>query len=257
MNTITYRPLTASDHAAAKTMIDEAFQIHRYATTPGVLAAVLEVYLRDCLAASTYSRVAVRDGKAVGLILGRAEGQPPLPGRLQHRLASRAGMAWIALTGRRDRNSLGSHFAFARIYRDLKRRVTDITDDELTLFVVDPAARGAGVGRNLYEHFVQYLHASGRDRFHLFTDTGCTYGFYDRMGLVCASAVIHPMHIGGAVEEMGVFLYTGEVARRESEHSRGATAPPKPATEGHGEHGDAGASCDTRRHAAVGVRPSP
>lgn len=55
-------------------------------------------------------------------------------------------------------------------------------DAEYVLFVTSSAARGKGVGASMITRFEDYLQANGARSYWLFTDTGCTYDWYDRHG---------------------------------------------------------------------------
>ena len=70
MTNIVYRPYQPQDAEDIKKIINEAFYIHRYVTGRLVLDSALEIYLRERLLASTWTRVAVQDGRVVGVIMG-------------------------------------------------------------------------------------------------------------------------------------------------------------------------------------------
>ena len=192
-------------------MIDQAFYVHKYARTPALLASALEVYLRERLAASTYARVAVRDGRAVGILMGQVAGQPWLKGRVSHRLSVAAHTAKIVLTGFRERAGLLQSFFFQDAYRQMHAqalRAGPLTD-ELTLFAVDASARGLGIGSRLYRDYLDHLRAHGRSDFYLYTDSLCTYQFYERQGMSRAAEREITLHLRDEPEPVGVYLYTG------------------------------------------------
>lgn len=209
MNEITYRPLSPADHEDVKALIDQAFHVNRYARKQDVRDSVLEVYMRDCLAVSTYSRVAVMDSHVVGLILARADGQPRLPGSLRHRATSWAHMAMIALTGLSDLPSIAQYRIIHRSYRELRAEVGTALNNEITLFAVAEAIRGRGVGRHLFEDALGYLRSQGQRTFFLYTDTECSYGFYDSRGLTRAATRDISMTLAGRPYDLQVFLYAG------------------------------------------------
>lgn len=45
-------------------------------------------------------------------------------------------------------------------------------------------ARGNGVGKRLFQDLLAYVRSQDINRFYLFTDTSCNYGFYEHQGLV-------------------------------------------------------------------------
>jgi predicted N-acetyltransferase YhbS len=209
MSEITYRPITPADHQDVKALIDQAFAVGRFARKPPVLDSVLEVFLRECLTVSTYSRVAVREGHVVGLILARAAGQPRLPGSLRHRATSWTHMARIAVTGLSDLPSIAQYRTILRSYRELRAEVGTRPDNEITLFAVAEETRGRGVGGRLFEDAMGYLRSHGQQSFFLYTDTDCSHGFYDHRGLTRAATRDISMTLGGRRHDLRVFLYTG------------------------------------------------
>lgn len=209
---ISYRSFESQDADDIKRMVDEAFSIHRYAPRPQLLHSALEVYLRECLAASTYAEVAVIDGRTVGVMMGRVAGQPRLPGRFRHHVVAWAHMIKLAITGFAHRRTLLQHFAFTTTYRNLRAQVQTPLTDELTLFAVDETTRGLGVGTALYERFLGHLQDHGRTDFYLYTDSWCTYQFYESRGMTRAAEQNLTLRFEDKPEAVGVYLYAGTAA---------------------------------------------
>ena len=211
MAPVTYRDYDPQDAGDVKAIIDEAFFIHRYVNGTRLHASVLEVYLRDCLLSSSYAHVAVRDDRVIGVLMGRVSGEARLSGAIGNSLRMAGHMLTLAVLGFRQRRSLRSFFAFTRVYRSLRRQSTTPLTDEVTLFAVASAARGLGAGKALYAAFLEHLRERGRTSFCLFTDTLCTYGFYDKHGMTRAASQDLTVYLDGEPEVVGVYLYTGTV----------------------------------------------
>jgi len=209
VSTIEYRPYGPQDAGDVKAMIDDAFSIHKYARAPHLLRSALEVYLRECLAASSYTEVAVVEGRAVGILMGRVQGQPRLPGATANRVRTWAHMAKIALTGFAERKTLVEYFSFNRVYRKLRTMTSGPLTDELTLFAVDASTRGLGVGGALYQNFLDHLRSHGRTDFYLYTDSLCTYQFYERQGMTRVAEQDITLHLDQTPQVVGVYLYAG------------------------------------------------
>ncbi|MGI5122723.1 GNAT family N-acetyltransferase [Marinactinospora thermotolerans] len=211
MADIVYRPYHERDAADVKSMINEAFHIHRYMKKKHLLNSALEVYLRERLLASTYTRVAVKDGRAVGVIMGRVPGRPRVPHAGRNRLLTWFHMGRIAVTGLSDLPSLAQYFKFDGVYRRLRHSTSAPLTDELTLFAVDASTRGTGVGKALYQDYLRHLRDQGRTDFYLYTDSLCSYGFYESRGMTRAAAEEMQIRLDGETEPLGVFLYAGQV----------------------------------------------
>lgn len=212
MTKIQYRPYQPQDADAVKAIINQAFTIDRFVKEPRLLDGALEVYLRDCLLKSTYAQVAVRDGRAVGILMGRVTGRERLPGRLGNRLRHAWNMAKTAVLGITEYKSLIQIFAFDTVYANLRNIATAPTTDELTLFAVDASTRGHGVGKHLFDAYMGHLREHGREDFYLYTDTRCTYGFYEKQGMTRAAEQDMTIRLDGKPETLGVFLYAGQSA---------------------------------------------
>ena len=211
---VTYRPFRAHDAGDVtdtRAIIDEAFFIHRYVRRPVLLDSLLEVYLRGSLLVSSYAQVAVRDGRVIGVLMGRVSGEPRLAGAFRSALLVAGHMLRLAVVGFPERRSLRQFFAFNRTYRRLRRAATAPLTDELTLFAVEAEARGLGVGRSLYEGFLTRLREHGRKDFYLYTDTLSTYGFYERRGMTRAASEDLTVYLDGEPTVVGVYLYAGRV----------------------------------------------
>ncbi|QAY69470.1 GNAT family N-acetyltransferase [Xylanimonas protaetiae] len=209
MTEIQYRPYLEQDAQDVKAIINQAFSIDRFVKEPRLLGGALEVYLRTCLLASTYARVAVQDGRVVGILMGRVSGHERLPGRLRNRLLTGSHMARLAVLGVTEHRSLRQYFQFDAVYARLRKAATAPTTDELTLFAVDASTRGLGVGKALYDTYLDHLREHGRSDFYLYTDTRCSYGFYEKQGMTRAAAEDMTIRLDGTPETLGVFLYAG------------------------------------------------
>lgn len=208
-----YRHYQEHDAATIKRIVNDAFRIHRYAPTARLLDSALEVYLRECLLASTYTRVAVRGQDVVGIVMGRIPGQPRVPGTAKNRLRLWTHLARLAITGGPHLRTLMQHFKFGRAYARLRKSAGVPLTDELTLFAVDASARGTGAGTHLYLDYLQYLREHGRSQFFLYTDSDCTFQFYENRGMLRAASEDLHLRFDGKPETLGVYLYAGEVTR--------------------------------------------
>lgn len=211
MTTITYRPYQPRDVDDVKAIIDEAFFIHRYVSSSRLLASALEVYLRECLLGSTYAQVAVQDGRVAGILMGRVSGRPRLDGAPTNRLRYWAHLLKLAMFGFPERRSLRQYFAFDGVYRSLRRTCAAPLSDELTLFAVSESARGLGAGKNLYRGYLDHLRLHGRTDFYLYTDSLCSYGFYEKQGMARAASQDMTVYLDRQPERLGVYLYAGTV----------------------------------------------
>ena len=209
MTNIVYRPYQPQDAEDLKKIINEAFYIHRYVTGRLVLDSALEIYLRERLLASTWTRVAVQDERVVGIIMGQVDGQPRLGGRFTNRLLTLAHTLRAGILGLPQWKSMRQYFAFDRVYGELRKKTPSPLTDELTLFAVDSSTRGLGIGKTLYRDYLDHLRSLGRSDFYLYTDSLCTFQFYEKQGMTRTASEDMNLVLDGKPEALGVYLYSG------------------------------------------------
>ena len=213
MSEIVYRPFREADAADLKQIINDAFHIYRYVTGELLLDAAVELYLRERLLASSWTGGAVRDGHVVGVIMGQVAGRPFLGGRGKNRLIAGKKVFRASIAGLSQWNSIRQYFAFGPVYRKLRKKARSPLTDELTRFAVRSTMRGFGVGTQLYSDYVEHLRSLGRTDFYLYTDSFCSFGFYDKQGMTRASSegLNLVLDRGSNRETLGVYLYAGTV----------------------------------------------
>jgi len=216
MNNVTYRPYQEADAARVKELVNEAFHVHLYTKGEGsLLDSALEVYLRQVLTVSTYSQVAIIDGRVVGVVMGKFKGQPYLPHRFANKLRLWFHMAKIGVTGFSKLKSLSQYFKFTTAYKNLKKDAIagrGSLGDELTVFAVDADTRGTGIGKHLYHSFLEQLRLAGSNDFYLYTDSLCSFGFYEKQGMERAANTEIKLDLADRPSDIGVYLYTGKAA---------------------------------------------
>lgn len=142
--------------------------------------------LESCLARTTHAAVAQIDGVVAGVILGGvrgAGGRATLPNR--HLL--RAAGLLLPLTATRDgRRDLARLLRAERTNRALSAaaaRRGRRYDAEVVLLILEPWARGLGLGGRLFDWMMARFRRAGVRAYFLYTDGGCDVGFYDHRGL--------------------------------------------------------------------------
>ena len=132
---------------------------------------------------ATFSEVAVKDGEAIGFVLARAG-----------KASQETETIWKRFLEERieeAKNLDAESAAYLVAYDEAEERVntpllkdsnTD-PDYELVFFAVGDAARGYGVGSKLLASAQNYLSSQGGKTAFLFTDTTCTWEYYEHRGM--------------------------------------------------------------------------
>lgn len=203
-----YRPQDADD---VKAIVGDAFSAGSYTSQPELLNKALDLILGESLAESTYSQVAVKDGRVLGVLKGRLKGKERIAGSIGDRLRSIARTLSLLVKGPGDRTSLLQYLRLPRAYARLRKMVPTPLPDEITFFAVDESTRGTGVGKELFNNFMRYLQDNGRTTFFLFTDDTCSYEFYDRKGMKRVATTTVEMDLENRPKTIEVYLYAGRV----------------------------------------------
>lgn len=106
-----YRPKDADD---VKAIVGDAFSAGSYTSQPELLNKALDLILGESLAESTYSQVAVKDGRVVGVLKGRLKGKERIAGMIGDRLRSIARALCLLVKGSGDRTSLLQYLRLPR-----------------------------------------------------------------------------------------------------------------------------------------------
>lgn len=100
------------------------------------------------------------------------------------RFLIRQGVAVVQIAMSKEGHKIGKMFGkIDQVDEILLKSTRTNFDGELAFFVVDGNQRGSGVGKQLYQQFLDYMTSENLKTFFLFTDTTCNYGFYEHQGL--------------------------------------------------------------------------
>lgn len=210
MNEITYRPLAKQDHPVIESLISDSFYLDRYISEPRVLELWKHAYLHGCLAEQTFTRVAERGGMPVGVIMCNAKGRYRLLSHLPFLGAALCHHLRMSAASRRYGCSTESFYQIHHIYQELTEARAQRYDGVLTLFAVDQACRGTGIGRELLRQAEAYLNGCGVQRIYLYTDSTCNTAFYDRHGFSRVETRQMLVECNAEKSEMSVYLYEKE-----------------------------------------------
>lgn len=215
METFSYRPIRKGDYAQMKDIICKAFSLDAYLTNEKLLEAVKTQYLYSCLSEATYTCIAEKNGQTVGVIMGNAKSDYSVIRHMPYLIKDLWYGIKIALYGRKYRKQAAGYKDLHTIYREFSDKHQGEFDGILTLFAVNQNCRGFGVGKTLLEHLIGYLEKQRVKHIYLYTDTTCTYEFYEHRGFERLESKELQMERGGKPFQMEVFLYGYSLAKGE------------------------------------------
>ncbi|WP_169240481.1 GNAT family N-acetyltransferase [Bifidobacterium olomucense] len=206
---VTIRPLHRDDYPTLIDLVRRAWY-DDFDERTGFIAA--QVDWENCLARATNAYTAVKDGKPVALILGRIDARD-MRG-IWNRHKSRYVHGLMRLLGMREGlRAVHEIVGILAIDHTLLSRAKRSGHDyagEVVLFVLDPEARGYGLGKRMFRTMMDDFRKSGLRNFFLFTDTTCNVGFYEHAGLSQVESITISTSKHHR-ESMSFYLYEGEV----------------------------------------------
>lgn len=201
-----FREFRKEDTPALEAIIRQTWNYDKFAS-PKTAKKLARVFLSSCLANQTYSQVALHNGKPVGIILGKNISTYKCPLRYKWKQISSIISLYLSKEGRNASKIFGS---VNGIDKELLATCNPYPA-ELALFVISPDCRGKGVGKQLFQRFLQYLKKEHLKKFYLYTDTSCNYGFYEHQGMVRRCEKEHTFTINQQRSNMTFFIYDYEI----------------------------------------------
>ncbi|QKS69902.1 GNAT family N-acetyltransferase [Paenalkalicoccus suaedae] len=179
--TVEIREVRQEDISEVKRLVARTWGIDGVFDDRTSLEVAASLFVNTFLHNGTFGRVAVLNEEIVGLIIGSARGDAPRLRMLTEEpielIAGALGLEEADVT--RIQGYLSTIFTS---YEKLLSPHKENYQGCLELFVVDTKARGNQVGKRLLQELTTYFYKHRVETYYLFTDTNCTYGFYDHNG---------------------------------------------------------------------------
>lgn len=178
---VIYRPFEEDDFDALVTILRDTW--HTYMPNQEYNALEAACDLVHSLEISSFSQVVLVDDVPCGIVLARAEGD-----RLGHAGECRAAMDSILERMRElEPAATDEYLSFLEAEQQVNNRLLEQSGlaraSQITLLAVSGTARGLGIGSILLEAATSYVSSRGAKGLYLYTDTDCSWKFYERRGL--------------------------------------------------------------------------
>lgn len=211
MSKILYRPIRKEDCAEVGEILNKAFFLHTYVSDRKTLEAFKLQYVYGCLCEATYTCVCEIDGKVAGVIMAKADKAYKAGEHIKFMFPAVYQGFKMAYCGRHDKTGIRDFNNLHKIYHEFSAKHKGEFDGSLTLFALNEECRGQGIGKELLNGALEYLKENGVKRIYLYTDTTCSYGFYEHMGFERLEEKPLNLTKNGKPFTMDVFLYGYDV----------------------------------------------
>ncbi|WP_144572502.1 GNAT family N-acetyltransferase [Bacillus paramycoides] len=205
MNTVKYRSLVKEDYEPIKHLIGEAFGFNQFITDKKFLNSLLSFYLQSCILGSSFSKVAEKDNKIIGVILGDSEKDKNRLKKFHNTFSFAYNTLKLFMTNKENREFLKAFIKVQKTYKELIKGKEDHFQGCIQLFIVSEESRGLGVGKTLINALFQYMTKEDVTSLYLYTDNACNYGFYDKQNFKRVQE--KAIHFGPKEEDFNIFLY--------------------------------------------------
>ncbi|ALS00189.1 hypothetical protein ATZ33_01985 [Enterococcus silesiacus] len=139
----------------------------------------LKLFITFLNMTNDFAFYAISDHKIVGLIIGKTKTQFNLLNFLYYSMKLIRQAFVLPFLGKEARQYFKDYFNLTKAYPILTKNTGKLTN-EVSLFAVSSAHQGQGIGKKLMKKTIEHYQSSGVKQFELFTDTTCSYQFYDK-----------------------------------------------------------------------------
>ncbi|PEX80655.1 GNAT family N-acetyltransferase [Bacillus cereus] len=205
MNTVKYRTIVKEDYESIKHLIGEAFGFNQFVTDKKFLDSVLNFYLQSCILGSSFSKVAEKDNKIIGVILGDSNNDKNRLKRFHNTFSFTYTLLKLFLTNKENKKLIKEFIKVQKTYKELIQGKEDHFQGCIQLFIVSEESRGLGVGKTLMNSLFQYMRTEDVTSLYLYTDNNCNYGFYDKQNFKRVTE--KEIAFESIQENLNIFLY--------------------------------------------------
>lgn len=201
---ITYRDLEKEDYPRLERIIGETWGFSRRCKDKKVAGLLEKAYWASLLTQENFARVALINGKPVGVVLARREGK----GKRNFAMNFRGFFYMFRLAVNAEgRSNLKIFRELNQQNRRMFKEQGEKFDGELIYLNIMRNKKGKGLGNQLWEDTKNYIKNSGGKNFFFFTDTTCDYKFYEKKGCRRIAASEKILDIGGQRKHLEMYLY--------------------------------------------------
>lgn len=169
------------------------------------LDVVLNIYLQSCILSSSFSKVAVKDNKVIGIILGDAKQDKKRLRKANNTLSIAYSLLKVTIASKENKKAIKEMFKIQETYAEIIKGKKDDFQGCIELFIVSKESRGLGVGKALINYLSNYMKNMDVKSIYLYTDTRCNYGFYESQNFKRLNE--KEIHLDSVQEKLIIFLY--------------------------------------------------
>lgn len=205
MHELIYRDLVKEDYKLIKKLIGEAFGFNEIIEDKKFLDSILNIYLQSCILGSSFSKVAERNNKIIGVILGDSKKDKARLKKAHNTLSFAYNMLKVLMANKENKKFIKEFAKVQEAYKELIYGRENDFQGCIQLFIVSRESRGFGVGKALMDHLFNYMKSMDVKSLYLYTDAKCNYRFYDNQNFERINE--KEIYFDSMETKLNVFLY--------------------------------------------------
>ncbi len=154
MDEVIYRSLIKEDYESVKELIGEAFGFNEFIEDKKFLDSILNIYLQSCILGSSFSKVAERNNKIIGVILGDSKKDKNRLKKPHNTLSLAYTMLKVLMANKENKKFIKEFSNVQDAYKKLIQGKEDDFQGCVQLFIVSGKSRGLGGWKGSNESFV-------------------------------------------------------------------------------------------------------
>ncbi|MGY3779600.1 GNAT family N-acetyltransferase [Isobaculum melis] len=179
MEILSINRLSKKQEQEVITLISETWQIDKQISKQADRERVLKLFITVLFLTNNFAFFAVLDHKIVGLIIGKATRHYRITNFLYYGMKMLQQIGFLPFYTQEAKQYLKEYFNISDTQKRLIKQTEKMTN-EVSLFAVSPTHQGMGIGKQLMAKAIQQFQSLQIQQFKLFTDTRCSYQFYDK-----------------------------------------------------------------------------
>jgi len=205
---ITFKPYKKTDREALKTLCESAWDYKDYTTDEKTRKDLIAVDAYASLIGANYAEIAYEGDQVGGVLIGASKGLFSSFRKLNYTIKTYLILFRLIFFRKDSKRALKNFRKIDKIYKGLYKKTNKKYDAEVILFAVHASMRGKGVGKKLMNNYLEHLRHKGYQNVYLFTDTSCTYGFYDHMNFTREDEATTTLELLNEQGDLTAFIYS-------------------------------------------------
>lgn len=206
MDNVIYRDLCKEDYERIKELIYKAFGFDEFIQDKKYLDSISTAYLQSCILSSSFNKVAEKNNKIIGIILGKAEDDKNRLAKFHNILSYTSTGFKLIMCNKENRKIFKEFSKVHKAYNEIIEGKNKNFQGTINLFIVSEESRGLGVGKTLVHHVFDYMKSMDVKSLYLYTDNRCNYGFYDSQNFKRLNE--KEIYFDSLQSKLNVFLYS-------------------------------------------------